>query len=181
MVEPPSKQSTNKRWRLLRWLAEGLIFFLVIYLIHLWQTKDSLQGAAPPLDAPLLSGGHFSLEQRAEKPLLVYFWATWCPVCGLTSGNVDALAQDHVVITIAMQSGGSADVAQHLAEKDLEFPVIMDPEGEIAKAWGVQGVPTFYVLDAENQIRHVSVGYTSTPGLVTRMWLADSILRDNLL
>jgi alkyl hydroperoxide reductase subunit AhpC len=72
-----------------------------------------------------------------------------------------------------MQSGGSDDVAQHLAEKELAFPVILDPEGEIAKVWGVKGVPTFYVLDAKNQVRYVSVGYTSTPGLVARMWLAD--------
>jgi peroxiredoxin len=173
MSESHPKQRADKRKRLLRWLLEGLVFLLVVYLIHLWQTKDSVKGAAPPLDAPLLNGGHFSLEQQAQKPLLVYFWATWCPQCGLTSGSVDGLAENHAVITVAMKSGGSAEVAQHLAEKRLAFPVIMDPEGEIAKAWGVKGVPTFYVLDAKNEIRYVSVGYTSTPGLVARMWLAD--------
>ncbi|MGD8909945.1 MAG: protein disulfide oxidoreductase [Chromatiales bacterium] len=173
MFESHHKQGTDKRKRLLRWLAEGLVFLLVIYLIHLWQTKDSVVGAAPPLDAPLLSGGHFSLEQRAQKPLLVYFWASWCPQCALTSGSVNGLAEEHAVISVAMKSGGSAEVAQHLAEKGLEFPVIMDPEGVIAKAWGVRGVPTFFILDAENQIRYVSAGYTSTPGLITRMWLAD--------
>jgi peroxiredoxin len=157
----------------MRWLIEGLVFLLLLFLIHLWQTKDSVEGAAPPLNAPLMNGGHFSLEQRAQKPLLVYFWATWCPVCGLTSGHVDALAQEHEVISIAMRSGGAADVSQHLTKKGLAFPVIMDPEGETAKAWGVKGVPTFFVVDAENQIRYVSVGYTSKPGLIARMWLAD--------
>jgi alkyl hydroperoxide reductase subunit AhpC len=55
----------------------------------------------------------------------------------------------------------------------LEFPVLLDPRGEIASRWGVRGVPTLYFLDPENRIRHVSVGYTSPPGLHWRMWLSE--------
>lgn len=173
MSEAESPQTQRKRKRWLRWLAEGLFLLLLLYLIHLWQIRESVEGRAPPLSGQLLNGETFSLDNRPQEPLLVYFWASWCPVCGLTSGNIDALAQEHAVITVAMQSGESTEMAKHIAEKGLKFPVIVDSKGEIAKAWGVRGVPTLYILDTKNQIRFVSVGYTSTPGLITRIWWAD--------
>jgi peroxiredoxin len=173
MSEPESPQTDRKHKRLLRWLAEGLLFLLIIYLIHLWQIRESVEGPAPQLSSQqLLNGGTFEIHKRPKEPLLVYFWASWCPVCGLSSGNIDALSKEHAVVTVAMQSGEPAEVARHLTEKGLKFPVIVDSTGEIARSWGVHGVPTLYVLDAENRIRFVSVGYTSTPGLITRMWFA---------
>jgi thiol-disulfide isomerase/thioredoxin len=157
--------------RLLKWLREGVVLLLILYLVHLWQTRDALEGAAPPLHGQLLHGDSFSLDQRPAKPLLVYFWATWCPVCDLTSGHVESLSENYSVITVAMQSGEEEEIEQHLAEKGLNLPVLPDPQGEIAQRWGVRGVPTLYFLDPENRISYTSVGYTSPPGLRWRMWL----------
>ena len=172
MPKPQPAQRTTTGKRLRRWFLEALLFLLLLYLIHLWQTRDTVQGSAPALDVTLMNGGRFSLEQRTQKPLLVYFWATWCPVCSRTSGSVSALAEEHEVITVAMQSGQAEAVRQHMSEKALQFPVIIDPEGVLAKSWGVRGVPAFFVLDRGNRIRHVSVGYTSQSGLRARLWLA---------
>ena len=72
-----------------------------------------------------------------------------------------------------MQSGEALQVTEHLTKQGLRYPEVLDTRGDIASTWGVRGVPTFYVLDGENQIRYVSVGYTSTPGLFARMWLAN--------
>ena len=163
----------SKRRRVLKWVLEGLVLLLILYLVHLWQTRDAIEGVAPPLQGELLDGSRFTLEQRSGKPLLVYFWATWCPVCGLTSGHVASLSEDYSVITLAMQSGDAQQVRQYLADEGLDYPVMLDPQGEIARRWGVRGVPAFYFLDAENNIRHVSVGYTSPPGLRWRMWLSE--------
>jgi peroxiredoxin len=174
MSESRSNAHTSQRKRLRRWLTEGLVFLLVLYLLHLWQTRNSVDGTAPPLDGQLLDGRVFSLQSRPQRPLLIYFWASWCPVCGLTSGNVDSLAEGHEVITVAMQSGTPSEIASVLAEKGLHFPVITDPTGEIANSWGVSGVPAFFILDRRNRIRFVSVGYTSQAGLALRLWLSDN-------
>jgi len=164
-----------KRPRLRRWLMEALALLLVILLVHSWQTRNVLEGQAPPLSARLISGEEFSLATPRERPILVYFWATWCPVCRLTSGSVDALAKQSPVITIAMQSGDEAAVAAQLEDKALSFPVLNDPQGLLSKAWGVKGVPTIYILDKEGKIRFVSVGYASSLGLRVRLWLAEWI------
>jgi peroxiredoxin len=173
MSRPEPAQSAKRRKRLLRWLFEGLALLLALYLIHLWQTRDAVVGTAPALSGRLLGGEHYALERPRAKPLLIYFWASWCPVCGLTAQNVERLSRSQDVITVAMQSGSSAEVAAYLAEQGLRYPVLVDERGQIAAAWGVRGVPAFYVVDRENQIRFVSMGYTSTPGLYARMWLAD--------
>ena len=165
--------------RLRRWFIEGAILLLALYLIHLWQTRDSIRGPAPALSAQLLSGAPFSLETPRDKPLLIYFWATWCPVCKLTSGNIDALTDSHQVVSVAMQSGDAAEIGAYLREKGLRFPVIADPQGRISKAWRVKGVPTVYFVDTNGDIRFVSVGYISTLGIKARLWLTASNSRSS--
>lgn len=172
MQAKPTEENTQ-RPRSRRWLLEVLAFLLFLTLLHLWQTRDAVKGPAPALAASLVTGGEFSLATPREKPILVYFWATWCPVCKLTSSSVDALAKQSPVITIAMQSGSEETVAAHLENNALTFPVVNDSQGLIAKAWGVRGVPTIYILDREGMIRFVSVGYATSPGLRVRLWLAE--------
>ncbi|MEJ2394312.1 MAG: protein disulfide oxidoreductase [Candidatus Thiodiazotropha sp.] len=174
MTQSNVKPNSGKRKRLLRWFAEGLVLLLVLYLLHLWQTRNAIEGTAPALDGQLLDGRAFSLQSRSQGPLLVYFWASWCPVCGLTSGHIDSLAEKQNVLTIAMQSGAPSEISTYLSDKALNFPVMADPNGEIARRWGVRGVPTLYILDRQNRIRFVTVGYTSSVGLALRMWLAES-------
>ena len=172
-MTPISRTNTVRNKRLIRWLLEGLALIVALYLLHLWQTWDAAEGHAPALSGNSLTGEVFSIEAQREKPLLVYFWATWCPICGISSSSIDKLAKHHDVITIAMQSGSEHELMRHLKDKGLNFPVISDPHNRIAKTWGVKGVPTAYVLDNQNNIRFVTVGYTTPFGLKARMWLAE--------
>jgi thiol-disulfide isomerase/thioredoxin len=102
----------------------------------------------------------------------VHFWATWCPSCRLEHGTIQRLSQEHPVVTVAMQSGDAADVAAYLQERGLSFPVRLDERGEAAARWGVRGVPTTFVVDADGQIRFVTTGFTTDVGLRLRLWLA---------
>ena len=104
--------------------------------------------------------------------MLVHFWATWCPVCRAEQDTIEALAKDHPTVTVAMQSGAAAVVAEHLNKEALSFPVLNDPDGAISAEWGVRAVPTSFVVDGAGQIRFVEVGYTTGLGLRLRLWLA---------
>ncbi|MDJ0806534.1 MAG: protein disulfide oxidoreductase [Gammaproteobacteria bacterium] len=156
--------------RLLGWAFELFLLFGALYLLHLWQTRDTVTGEAPMLSGRTLNGEVLALESLRGRPVLVYFWATWCPICELESGTIDSLAEDYTVITIAMQSGHKTAIQAYLDENALSFPVISDPQGLLASRWGVAGVPTTFIIDAGGVIRFTEVGYTTSLGLRTRLW-----------
>jgi peroxiredoxin len=160
------------RRRVLGWLWQAALVAAVLVGAHLWTTRDAARGPAPVLSGTLLDGQSLRLDDDRGRPVLVYFWATWCPVCRLDQGAVEAVARDHRVVTVAMQSGDAAAVAAHLAERGLSFPVRIDEDGAVAAAWGVRGVPTAFVVDGDGQIRYVTTGVTTRWGLRLRLWLA---------
>ena len=143
-----------------------------MFLVHLWQTRDLAQGEAPPLTANTLEGVPVDLGSHTDWPVLVHFWATWCPVCGLEASAIDQLSQKHSVVTVAMQSGRDKEVSDYLRQHELQFTTINDPDGELSAAWRVKGLPTSYIVDKDKQIRFVSVGYTPELTLRLRLWLA---------
>jgi peroxiredoxin len=59
-----------------------------------------------------------------------------------------------------------------MRQTGLDFPVLADPDGRIARRWGVFGVPATFVVDAAGQIRAATVGVSTGPGLRARLWLA---------
>lgn len=159
--------------RLPRLIVEGLILLALVLAFEWWLTRDAVRGVAPPIQADTVAGVPFSLDRLRGRPVLVYFWATWCPVCRAEQGAVEAVAQDWPIITIAMQSGSEEEVRAFLSEEGLSFPVINDPERAIAARYGVQAVPAAFVLDSEGDVRFVARGYTTGWGLRLRLLLAD--------
>ena len=141
--------------------------------IRVWQQRDMPDGMAPPLSGTQIDGNAYTLPVRPAHPMLVQFWATWCSICRVEQGSIDSIARDHPgTITVAMQSGSNAAVGKHMAEQDLHFPVVNDPAGRLAAAWGVHAVPASFVVGTDGRIRFVEVGYTSELGLRLRLWLA---------
>lgn len=162
-------EKTKRSWR--RIAIEVAVIAVIFFGIRAWQTRDAPDGPAPELIASTIGGAHVDVAGHSS-PVLVHFWATWCGVCRAEEGNIDSIAEDHEVITIASQSGRSEEVAAYMRARGLSFPVVNDPGSEIAHRWGVRVFPTSFVVDSSGRIRHVEVGYTTSLGLRIRLWLA---------
>ena len=161
----------DRRW--FRWTSQIAIILAAYLGIRAFQTWGTADGVAPELDAAALDGRRLSLsELRREGPVLVHFWATWCGVCRVEEGNIESVAEDHRVITVATRSP-LHDIQRYAQEQALEMPVLPDPDGRLASAWGVRSFPTSFVVGEDGQIRHVEVGYTTELGLRARLLLAD--------
>jgi thiol-disulfide isomerase/thioredoxin len=167
-------ESKPPRWKIWRKRALELLLFIVLIAgIRAWQQRDMVNGNAPPLQGTLLGGSAYVLPARPAQPVLVHFWATWCPICRAEQDSIASIAQDRPnTITIAMQSGSDAEVAKHLAMQGLLFPVLNDADGRLSSAWGVNAVPASFIISPDGQIRFVEVGYTTALGLRLRLWLA---------
>lgn len=171
-----------------RWALEGALIVSALVGLTLWQNHGLPEGAAPSLQGVRSDGIAVDLARKAPngthsagagntatngaQAVLVVFWSTWCPVCKAEEGNIEAVAKDWPVYSVAMQSGEAATVSKHLRERGLSLPALIDASGAQAMAWNVRGVPTHFVVDGEGKIRFRMVGYTTTWGLKARLWWA---------
>ena len=149
-----------------------LLAVVVFSALSAWKSKDMLLGPAPVLAGYDLQGQLITLEPK-DEPTLVYFWATWCPICGFTVSSIASIAEDYPVITVATTSGSEEEIATYLAQKNIRLPVMMDDSGDLGRHWGVTGVPAIFIVDSKGQITHRSLGYASELGLRARLVLAD--------
>jgi peroxiredoxin len=157
----------------MRWLRDILVVVLIVLAVQWWQARDMPSGEAPSLAGPGLKGEPMTLGALRGQPVLVYFWANWCPICRFTSSSIANIAEDHAVMTVASTSGDVAEVEAYLQENGLEMPVMMDESGDLARHWDVYGLPAIFIVDRQGRIDYASMGYSSEIGLRVRMALSD--------
>ncbi len=165
------KKISSKRYLV---ISLQLLLFAAIYFGVRHYTQRNLVQVNPPiLNATLLSGEAFNLQAANGSPRLLHFWASWCSVCKFEQDGIESLSKNNAVITVAMQSGGSAELQYYMQTENLSFPVIADPNGDIAKRFGVKAVPVSFILNKQGKIVFTESGYTSNWGLQVRLWLAQ--------
>lgn len=163
----------KKRPRWLKWLIEGLILLALFFSIRSCNAPEVSDGQAPPLAGQLLNGDVVSLADYQGDPVLVHFWASWCPVCELEQGGIDKVADDWPVLGVAMQSGDAAEVARYMQAQAVDYPTLLDEDGALARRFGVKGVPASFIIDAEGNIAFAQTGFLTGWGLRARLWWID--------
>jgi thiol-disulfide isomerase/thioredoxin len=161
-----------RSWRYWPWLRDGAVALALLFAIRAYQQRNTPSGAAPALDGVALNGQRLALADYRGAPVLLHFWATWCGVCKAEQGNIDAVARELPVLSVASSSGDARAVEAYVRAHAVAPAVIADPDGALARRFGVHSFPTSFVIDAKGEIRHVEVGYTTELGLRLRMWLA---------
>lgn len=160
----------KKRWR--SWLLYILFLVVVMQAANWWKTQDAASGNLSEFSAQLIDGSTFSIAEFAGEPVLFHFWATWCPICELENGTIQSISKDYRVISIASWSEGETEVKTYMQDNQLTFPVMLDTNGELARSFGVKGVPASFILDPNGEITFVESGYSTEVGLRVRLWLS---------
>lgn len=158
------------KWR--RYLVNICVVLAVFTLVHLYQTRDAVRGQAPEIKGLSLQGEPISLTMLQGKPVLVHFWATWCPICGLENKSIEAISRKHQVLSIVIDDAPPEDLLAYMEREQLSYPTLHDSSATIANQYVVSGVPASYIVDARGKIRFVEVGYTTSLGLRLRLWWA---------
>jgi thiol-disulfide isomerase/thioredoxin len=170
----PARPRPRRRWR--RLALEIALVGVVIAAIGWWQTRRHARGAVPALTLQALGGGSMALrEQLVERPTLLAFFAPWCGVCKVTSPNVRwirARFGDRVrVVSIAADYEHPGQVRAYAAAHGVAPPILLDPTGEAARAFGVTAYPSFFFVDERGHITGSAIGYTTTLGMLARLFL----------
>ena len=163
--------------KVLAWVKELLIALIILTLllnlISFIKKPELESNTLPEFNLTTTTQKQISSVDYSGKPLLIHFWATWCPTCKLEASNVERVSKSYQVITIAVNSGSDEDINLFLKEHDLNYDVINDSNGEFASKFSISSFPTTFIYDKNEKIKFSEVGYTSTLGLKLRMWIAN--------
>jgi len=114
--------------------------------------------------APVGGGKAFNLSQFKGKPVVLVFWATWCPPCRREIPALKDLYQTYtakgvqvVTVTINFRQN-EQDVIQFRQKYELPYIILWDKENKVSEDWGVDGIPTNFVLDRKGVVRFRSNG-----------------------
>jgi len=118
--------------------------------------------AAPQFDLKTPDGSRVSLSDFEGKPLIVNFWATWCPPCRAEMPSFQRAweqLQGEGIGVIAINVGEDADtIGKFTAEIPVTFPLPMDEKSQMVQAWPVRGLPTTFVVDPHGRLAYVATG-----------------------
>lgn len=125
---------------------------------------------ARDFEVELVDGTSVKLSDMKGKVVLLNFWATWCQPCIMEFYELpEKILQkydpkDFVFLTISR--GEPKEKVQKtlakLKEKGIDFNSGLDPEEQIWKLYGEEGIPLNFIIDRQGIIRHVSMGYGET-------------------
>jgi len=133
------------------------------------ELSHELTRLSTPIEAPAfqledMDGEKYSLESYRGKVVILNFWATWCPPCRREIPSMEALHQafkDEAFAILAINEWETEDhVFAFMGQLPVEpgFPILFDLDSEVAQSFGVKGLPTTLLLDAQGKIVYRAVG-----------------------
>jgi len=140
-----------------------IILFLAIFVFSYINEKNKylkkeiapkLGLYAPNFETVYLNGSKFELYELRGKPVILNFWATWCPPCVREMPNLQNFYDKHSnkIIVIGVNLGEKNTTIQKFINKiNVTFPIVLDKNKEIEKKYNLIIRPTTYFID-ENGI-----------------------------
>lgn len=118
-----------------------------------------VQGNPELLDftATTLAGKSVKLSDYKGKVIFLNFWATWCPPCRAEMPTIEKLwkklKNNKDFVWLAVDAQEKPDVVQAFIQKNgYTFPVLLDTTGQGGAEYGVQAIPTTYVIDKTGHV-----------------------------
>lgn len=139
--------------------------FLVVFAFSISPLLAMERGeTAPDFEAVDFDGRQVKLSDFKGKPILLNFWATWCPPCLKELPEFQRFFDEHgedvniVAVNLTTSERSALHVKNFVLENKLAFPVYLDEDGLAAQVYLVRYIPTSYFLDENLKIIEIHVG-----------------------
>ena len=111
---------------------------------------------APDWKLKNLEGKTVELSEFRGKVVILDFWATWCIPCRVEIPRFVELQKQYadkgpVVIGVSLDEQGPEVVKKFVKQFGVNYPVVIGNE-KIADAYGIEGLPTTFVIDRHGRI-----------------------------
>jgi thiol-disulfide isomerase/thioredoxin len=109
----------------------------------------------------------------AGKIVVLDFWATWCPSCRESVGELKELTRkyrsDKVVVISISANEDEAAWRDFIAKKKMEWAQYRDADSKVRKSFGIHAFPTYLVIDGDGIIKQRIVGMDPRESVVYRL------------
>jgi thiol-disulfide isomerase/thioredoxin len=139
---------------------------VLLFLSCLWLPTASIGGELEPFNGADdtgftlsdLKGKSHTLPDYRGRVVLINFWASWCPPCIYEMPELTRLQQqlsDKPFDILAINVGEKKYKVRKFSKLiNFELPVLLDTHKETFDAWGVQTLPTSFLIDARGEVRY---------------------------
>jgi thiol-disulfide isomerase/thioredoxin len=116
----------------------------------------------PALSLEDLGHKTHALPDYRGRVVLVNFWASWCGPCVMEMPSLqrlqDAMAGKPFTLLAVNVEESSGTVWKFAAKVKIQFPLLLDREGQTAYDWGIDLYPTSFLVDPQGRVQYVAYG-----------------------
>ncbi len=117
---------------------------------------------APDFELETLEGETIKLSDLQGKPVFLNFFTSWCPPCRAEAPDMQKFHEESDVQVLAVnmyeREHNTDDVPKFIEEFGLTLPMVIDETLDVTYRYGVQVMPTTYILDSEGKIVNIAMG-----------------------
>ena len=145
-------------------LALAPLAYLLISLTGLSAAVPGVERSrpAPDFTAPGLNGGPVRLADLRGRPVVLNFWASWCPPCRAEMPEFERVWQtyrERDVVFVGVATSDRTDKAQaFLLESGVSYPNALDAGNDVAALFNAASLPTTVFIDRAGRIVTRRVG-----------------------
>ena len=134
---------------------------------------------APDFTLDGMDGKPVTMSDLRGSVVVLDFWATWCGPCVMAMPHLDKIHKEMEkeglkVFAVNLREGPEK-VKNFMETKGLSIPVLYDTEGEVAKQYGVEGIPTQVIVGKDGTVKKVVVGYDPNGDAALRELLKEEM------
>lgn len=117
---------------------------------------------APDFELKLMNGDTVKLSDYRGEKVMLNFWATWCPPCRAEMPDMQKFHENKDVTILAVDLFETENkietVEEFIEDYGVTFKVLLDEEAIVSTKYGIQPIPTTYMIDSKGIIQNMAFG-----------------------